>query len=75
MKGRSNQPGRRPSLAGRDETTQRQPVPSLGPFLRSRVISANGVAAALYLLLSLWIYLHPERARAIWQRLQGGQRA
>ena len=43
----------------------------MGSFLRSRFISANGVVAAFYLLLSLWIYLHPARARAIWRRLQG----
>jgi hypothetical protein len=43
----------------------------MSSFLRSRFISANGLVAALYLLLSLWIYLNPERARAIWRRLQG----
>jgi hypothetical protein len=61
----------RPGLAHRNGTSHRQPVPSLGSFLRGRFISANGLVAALYLLLSLWIYLHPERARAIWRRLQG----
>jgi hypothetical protein len=60
-----------PGLAYSSETSHRQPVPSLGAFLCSRFISANGVAAAFYLLLSLWIYLNPERARAIWRRLQG----
>jgi hypothetical protein len=58
-------------ILGVDEELQRQPVPSLGTFLCSRFISANGVVAAFYLLLSLWIYLNPERARAIWRRLQG----
>ena len=70
MKGR-NASGGRPSRASREGTSQRQPVPSLGPFLRSRVISVNGIVAALYLLVSIWIYLHPARARAIWRRLQG----
>jgi hypothetical protein len=63
--------GPRGPILGVDEGLQRQPVPSLGTFLCSRFISANGVVAAFYLLLSLWIYLNPERARAIWRRLQG----
>lgn len=44
--------------------------PSMRAFLRSRVISANGIAAALYLLLALWIARHPDRARGVWRRLQ-----
>ena len=68
---RRNASAGRPDLAHRNGTSHRQPVPSLGAFLRSRFISANGVVAAFYLLLSLWIYLNPERARAIWRRLQG----
>ena len=63
--------GLRGPILGVDEGLQRQPIPNLGAFLRSRFISANGVVAAFYLLLSLWIYLNPERARAIWRRLQG----
>ena len=70
MAGRNAFAGR-PGPAHRNGTAHRQPVPSLGAFLRSRFISANGVVAAVYLLLSLWIYLNPERARAIWRRLQG----
>jgi hypothetical protein len=68
---RRNASAGRPGPAHRKGTSHRQPVPSLGAFLRSRFISANGLVAALYLLLSLWIYLNPERARAIWKRLQG----
>jgi hypothetical protein len=68
---RRNASAGRPGPAHRNGTSHRQPVPSLGAFLRSRFISANGLVAALYLLLSLWIYLNPERARAIWKRLQG----
>jgi hypothetical protein len=70
MAGRNASAGR-PDPAHRNRTPLHQPVPSLGSFLRSRFISANGLVAALYLLLSLWIYLNPERARAIWKRLQG----
>ena len=69
--GRRRAPGRQPGPAGGEGRPHDQPVPSLGAFLRSRFISANGIVAALYLLLSLWIYLNPERARAIWKRLQG----
>jgi hypothetical protein len=58
-------------MAGHNASAHRPPVPSLGAFLRSRFISANGIVAALYLLLSLWIYRNPEQARAIWKRLQG----
>jgi hypothetical protein len=64
-------PGPRGPGPGVDAEPQRPPVPSLGSFLRSRFISANGIVAALYLLLSLWIYRNPEQARAIWKRLQG----
>ena len=69
--GRHGAPSRRPGPASRDGRSHRQPGPSLGAFLRSRFISANGLVAALYLLLSLWIYLNPKRARAIWRWLQG----
>lgn len=48
-----------------------QVKPSLRSFLRGRFFSANGVAAALYLALSIWIYRHPDRAKAVWHRLQG----
>ena len=68
MAGRNASAGRL-GLAHKNGTWHRQPVPSLGSFLRSRFISANGLVAALYLLLSLWIYLNPKRARAIWKRL------
>jgi len=44
--------------------------PALRALLRSRVSGANGVLTVLYLALSLWIYLHPERARRIWRSLQ-----
>ena len=70
MAGRKASAGR-PGPARSNGTSHHQPVPSLGAFLRSRFISANGLVAALYLLLSLWIYRYPERARAIWKRLQG----
>jgi len=52
------------------ELVRRAP-PSLRSFLRSRFISANGVAAALYLLLSAWVLRNPRRAAWVWRRLQG----
>ena len=52
------------------EVVRRAP-PSLRSFLRSRFISANGVAAALYLLLSAWVLRNPRRAAWVWRRLQG----
>jgi hypothetical protein len=70
MAGRNTSAGRA-GLAHSNGTSHHQPVPGLGAFLHSRFISANGLVAALYLLLSLWIYRNPERARAIWKRLQG----
>lgn len=58
-----------PDIPDPTEVVQ-QVKPSLRSFLRGRFFSANGVAAALYLTLSIWIYRHPERAKAVWQRLQ-----
>lgn len=55
-----------------DEGPPARPVPGLGSFLRSRFISANGVAAVLYLALSLWVFFNPRAARRLWRRLQGG---
>ena len=46
-------------------------TPSMRSFLRSRFISANGAAAALYLALSLWILRNPRRAARLWRRLAG----
>ena len=45
--------------------------PSWASFLRSRVMGPNGVAAALYLALSAWVWLNPQRAARAWRRLQG----
>lgn len=45
--------------------------PSLRTFVRGRIVSGNGVAAVLYLALSLWVWLKPRQARAVWRRLQG----
>lgn len=56
---------------GMDEGPPARPVPGLGTFLRSRFISANGVASILYLLLSLWIFVNPRKAARLWRRLQG----
>jgi hypothetical protein len=44
--------------------------PALLKLLRSRFSGANGILSVLYLALSLWIYLNPERARRIWRNLQ-----
>jgi len=49
--------------------------PGLGPFLRGRVLSSNGVAAGLYLALSAWILANPDHAARIWRRLQGDKTA
>ncbi len=54
-----------------DDGPPARPVPGLGSFLRSRFISVNGVAAALYLALSAWVFFNPEPARRLWRRLQG----
>jgi len=51
------------------------PRPGLGPFLRGRVMSPNGLAAGLYLALSAWIWANPRRAARIWRRLQGDKTA
>lgn len=45
--------------------------PGLLPFLHNRVMGPNGVAAALYLALSAWIWRNPDRAARAWRRLQG----
>ena len=45
--------------------------PSLGSFLHSRVMGPNGVVAALYLVLSAWVWFNPARAARVWRRLQG----
>ena len=47
------------------------PKPSLRSFLRGRVFSSNGAAAAFFLGVSFWIARNPQRATAIWRRLQG----
>ena len=60
-------------MRGADEGPQPRPVPGLRPFLRSRFISLNGLLSALYLLLSIWVMFHPERAARLWRRLQGQQ--
>lgn len=47
------------------------PKPSLRSFLRGRLFSSNGVAAAFFLAVSVWIARNPERAARIWRQLQG----
>ena len=64
-----------PGPAGPPKETEpelvRHAPPSLRSFLRSRFISANGIVAALYLLLSAWVWRNPRRAAGVWRRLQG----
>ena len=54
-----------------DGEPARPAKPSWGVFLRGRLMGPNGVAAALYLALSAWIWFNPRRAARIWRRLQG----
>ncbi len=44
-------------------------APTLRAFVLGRIASVNGLVAGLYLLLSLWVYYNPRRARAIWRLL------
>ena len=71
--------GTRPSFLSRHSAPTPDPdhggpaptEPSLRTFLRGRFISGNGLAALLYLLLSVWVLLNPSRAKRVWRRLQG----
>lgn len=53
------------------EPPARPPRPGLVPFLMGRIKSRNGVFSAFWLVLTVWVWADPARARQVWRRLQG----
>lgn len=60
-----------PDVSDRGEDAFEHPTPGLRSFVIGRIASANGIVAALYLGLSVWVLLNPRRAKRLWRRLGG----
>lgn len=60
-----------PTKEDRHQPDEINHSPSLRSFVTGRVISGNGLAAAAYFGLSIWVWLNPARARRLWRSLGG----